>query len=93
MLVFRPTPSRERGRRIFVEAFPAQRGGLKSAGPCQNRLPGATPRRPESVDFWKDSPLNGPAKLRPVRAALALRWGWAQNTRTRPIPSGPSGLT
>jgi len=61
MLVFRPTPSRERGRRIFllwiVEAFPAQKGDLKSAGPCQNRLPGATPRRPESVDFWKDSPL------------------------------------
>jgi len=73
-----------------MEAFPAQKGDLKSAGPCQNRLPGATPRRPESVDFWKDSLLTGPAKLRP-----APRRGWAgpKNTRTRPTLSGSSGLT
>jgi len=60
-----------------MEAFPAQKGGLKSAGPCQNRLPGATPRRPESVDFWKDSPVSGPAKLA-ARAAAGGRWPWAQ---------------
>jgi hypothetical protein len=27
------------------KACPAQKGGLKSAGPCQNRIAGATPRR------------------------------------------------
>jgi hypothetical protein len=26
------------------KARPAQKGGLKSAGPCQNHIPGATPR-------------------------------------------------
>jgi hypothetical protein len=43
-----------------MEAFPAQKGGLKSAGPCQNRFPGATPRRSENVDSGKESPGNKP---------------------------------
>jgi hypothetical protein len=33
------------------EACPAQKGGLKSAGPCQNRIAGATPRMAQTVDF------------------------------------------
>jgi hypothetical protein len=33
------------------EACPAQKGGLKSAGPCQNRIAGATPRMAQIVDF------------------------------------------
>jgi hypothetical protein len=38
------TAPRER-RAHKKKAFPAQKGGLKSAGPCQNHLPGATLRR------------------------------------------------
>src|ERR1700732_5403244 len=41
----RRTPRKRRAHK--KKACPAQKGGLKSAGPCQNRLPGATPRKPK----------------------------------------------
>src|SRR5258705_9820345 len=49
------TPRRSpRARRAHKKkACPAQKGGLKSAGPCQNHTPGATPRRSETVDFGR----------------------------------------
>jgi hypothetical protein len=46
-----PTPSPRKRRAHKKEACPAQKGGLKSAGPCQNRSPGATPRTAKTVDF------------------------------------------
>src|SRR5258705_7408697 len=43
-----------RARRAHKKkACPAQKGGLKSAGPCQNHTPGATPRRAQPVDFGR----------------------------------------
>src|SRR4029453_1122181 len=43
-----------RARRAHKKkACPAQKGGLKSAGPCQNHIPGATPRRAKTVDFGR----------------------------------------
>jgi hypothetical protein len=50
-----PTPSPQKRQAHKKEALPAQKGGLKSAGPCQNRLPGATPRGAKNVDFRKES--------------------------------------
>src|SRR3954467_12542755 len=50
-----PTPSPRARQAHKKEAFPAQKGGLKSAGPCQNRLPGATPRGAKNADFRKES--------------------------------------
>jgi hypothetical protein len=50
-----PTPSPRKRQAHKKEALPAQKGGLKSAGPCQNRLPGATPRAAKNVDFRKES--------------------------------------
>jgi hypothetical protein len=46
------TTPRER-RAHKNKAFPAQKGGLKSAGPCQNHIPGATLRTAKSVDFGR----------------------------------------
>jgi hypothetical protein len=46
-----PTPAPRERRAHKKEACPAQKGGLKSAGPCQNRIPGATPRTAQTVDF------------------------------------------
>jgi hypothetical protein len=46
------TAPRER-RAHKKKACPAQKGGLKSAGPCQNHIPGATPRRAKTVDFGR----------------------------------------
>src|SRR5258706_8910589 len=49
------TPRRSpRARRAHKKkACPAQKGGLKSAGPCQNHTPGATSRRAETVEFGR----------------------------------------
>src|ERR1700688_4177114 len=49
----RRTPRKRRAHK--KKACPAQKGGLKSAGPCQNRILGATPRRAQKVDFGKYS--------------------------------------
>src|ERR1700761_4756150 len=42
---FAPRHYRVMRRAHKKEACPAQKGGLKSAGPCQNQIPGATLRR------------------------------------------------
>src|ERR1700710_2605796 len=47
------TAPRER-RAHKKEARPAQKGGLKSAGPCQNHFPRATLRRAKTVHFGSD---------------------------------------
>jgi hypothetical protein len=46
------------GGRTKKKAHPAQKGGLKSAGPCQNRFPGATPPKANKVDFGRYLPRN-----------------------------------
>ena len=53
-LVLTPRPSPRERRAHKKKACPAQKGGLKSAGPCQNHLPGATPRNGlKRVDFGR----------------------------------------
>src|SRR6202051_1010461 len=48
-----PTPRQSpRERRAHKKnAYPAQRAASNRAGPCQNRIPGATLRRTQTVDF------------------------------------------
>jgi hypothetical protein len=43
ILILTDAERRGSGGRIKKKACPAQKGGLKSAGPCQNHMPGATP--------------------------------------------------
>jgi hypothetical protein len=52
-ILVHPTPSPRERRAHKKKAFPAQKGGLKSAGPCQNHMPGATPRKAQNVDFGR----------------------------------------
>jgi hypothetical protein len=49
---FPHTTPRER-RAHKKKACPAQKDGLKSAGPCQNRISGATPRMAQNADFGR----------------------------------------
>src|SRR5580698_10247741 len=48
-----PSPSPRERRAHKKKACPAQKGGLKSARPCQNHIPGATPRSAKTVDFGR----------------------------------------
>src|SRR5665213_2373902 len=54
----RPSPSPRERLAHKKKACPAQKGGLKSAGPCQNHIPGATPRSTKTVDFGRYLPRN-----------------------------------
>src|SRR5258708_35219439 len=53
ILILTPRLSPRERRAHQKKAFPAQKGGLKSAGPCQNHIPGATPRRFKDADFGR----------------------------------------
>ena len=53
ILILTPRLSPRERRAHKKKACPAQKGGLKSAGPCQNHTPGATPRSAKMVDFGR----------------------------------------
>src|ERR1700722_1094282 len=56
------------------KACPAQKGGLKSAGPCQNRIPGATPRWAQNVDFGRYSARKREVFARISEMAVGQAW-------------------
>src|ERR1700733_8868606 len=68
-----PSPSPRERRAHKKKARPAQKGGLKSAGPCQNHMPGATPRRGKTVDFGRYLPQTGEGRVFAKTLEMAVR--------------------
>src|ERR1700709_914595 len=73
-----PRLLRERGRRIKRRPTLPKRAASNLAGPCQNRLPGATPGGAKNVDFRKESGVK-PRQI--ADPAEACRWNSCKNQK------------
>src|SRR5258708_39270120 len=83
ILILTPRLSPRARRAHKKKACPAQKGGLKSAGPCQNHIPGATPRWAQTVEFGRYLP-RGRRFSQESRRILEMAVGQA---RQRDLPA------